>query len=156
MHRIVLYLALAGVFCSAPSVAGQVTGVRVSDGNESVTFALKDYPTVTYTESGVVFTLPDRTVEYPIDSAVEVTFVDLSGITDPQIRAPHFDIGYGEVSVYGLSANETVSVFTCMGKLVMCERASADGALSISIDALPAEPLIIKTDKHSFKFTIRK
>lgn len=156
MNKIALYIALACAMLAPRIVAAQQTGVLVTNGNESVVFVLEDKPTVTYTVSSVVFSTAERTVEYPIESTVTVTFTDCSGAVETEVTTPRFDVGFGEVRASGLTPDETVSIYTCTGKLVLSGRADADGTLSVPADQLPAEPMIIKTYKYAFKFIIRK
>lgn len=156
MNKIALCLTVVCALSLPLDLAAQRTGVLVTDGNESVIFALDDTPTVTYTSSSVVFSTLGRTVEYPVESTVTVTFTDCSGITDKAVPVSHFYVGFGEVRASGLAPDESVRIFTYTGKLVTSQRADADGNMSVSVDRLPTEPLIIKTDKYAFKFIIRK
>lgn len=140
----------------ASDVAAQQTGVLITDGHDSVVFALDDKPTVTYTANSVVFTTVNRTVEYPIENTVTVSFVDKAGADGVAASVARFEVDFGEVRAIGLSPHEAVHVYTCDGRLVLSQSADVDGTCSISVSSLPAETLIFKTVNLAFKFIIRK
>lgn len=155
MRRLTLISTLTGMVMAMPAMGQVPTSILVNDGTEKVVFALDEKPTVTYGASSVTFATATRTVEYALDTTVTVTFVEDAGIAAPTVAAT-FDISGGEIRATGLRANEVVSIYAYDGRLVLTERADSNGAWSVSVDRLPAEPLIVKTEKQAFKFKIQK
>lgn len=129
--------------------------LRITDGSNSITLAFDSEPTVTFSETELVVTAGESTLEYPLTSTVTFDFVDASGVksvTAPDVR---FSFCSSAISVEGLAAGEAVAVYTYGGQMVA--RAVADNGGSCTIDAgtLPRQPLIVKTSKTAYKIILR-
>lgn len=127
--------------------------LRITDGSNSITLAFDSEPTVTFSETALVVTAGESTLEYPLTSTVTFDFVDASGVksvTAPDVR---FSFSSSAISVEGLAAGE--AVYTYGGQMVA--RAVADNGGSCTIDAgtLPRQPLIVKTSKTAYKIILR-
>lgn len=100
--------------------------LRITDGSNSITLAFDSEPTVTFSETALVVTAGESTLEYPLTSTVTFDFVDASGVksvTAPDVR---FSFSSSAISVEGLAAGEAVAVYTYGGQMVA--RAVADTA----------------------------
>lgn len=157
MKRIFFFLSLlAALFWLPASVFGQATCLLITGGSEDLIVSLGDKPEVTFTSESLVLTTATRVAEFPIDSALEFQFIEGSGIADFARPVARFEITAGGVQASGLAPQEPVQVFSLAGRMIVSSQAGEDGSWQISSDALPSEPIIIKTANHSFKAIIRK
>lgn len=143
------------LFASA-NLSAEVTGIQVSDGENSVTFYLGDRPEVSFTDTELIVSAEETVVSYPLTSEVTFEFVDDSGIDRIKNDDVTFFISLSEIAVTGLKPNESVLFFNLSGKLIHSVYADAAGECRVSTDILPKETLIIKTNKSAYKFLIGK
>lgn len=131
------------------------TDLRINDGDNTVVLSFGDKPTVTFTDTTMVITTEEDIIEYPLTSTVTFDFIDGSGIgsiTEPDV---HFTFTQDIISAEGLQSGESVAIYTYDGCLVSMTKADATGYWHISTDGLPHKPLIVRTNKTSYKIIIR-
>lgn len=156
MRRILTYTITLMMLCiTAGKLSAAPRELRITDGSNSITLAFDSEPTVTFSETALVVTAGESTLEYPLTSTVTFDFVDASGVksvTAPDVR---FSFSSSAISVEGLAAGEAVAVYTYGGQMVA--RAVADNGGSCTIDAgtLPRQSLIVKTSKTAYKIILR-
>lgn len=157
MKKTISYLSSITLsLLASASMSAEVTGVRVSDGEESVIFYLEDKPEVTFTTTDLVMETPDHRVEFPMTSTVTFEFTDDSGVDITVQQSVRFNVFDNEVRAQGLTPYESVRIYSYSGKIISSSHADSTGEWSISIELIPSEPVIIRTNKYTYKILTRK
>lgn len=153
-------LGVAGVFAfdlhaddTGASVAANA--VQISDGKESVIFSFDEKPEVSFGEAEIVISSSQRTVVFPMSANLVFTFVDNSGVGELDVESVSFQISGNEILAIGLKSNEQVLFFNMKGELLLASAADSDGKFRLQTDFLPKQPVIVRTDKISYKFLIK-
>lgn len=87
------------------------------------------------------------------DIVINGSYVTINGISTADTQERSVTQGRSYIHLSGLSANETVAVYTAAGELLLTLTASADGQLPISLSSLVKGVNIIKTKHQTFKIT---
>lgn len=129
--------------------------LRITDGDNSITLAFDSEPTVTFSQTALVVTAGESTLEYPLTSKVTFDFVDASSVKSVTSSDVHFSFSSSSINVEGLAAGETVAVYTYGGMMVTKAVADNSGSCTIDAGTLPRQPLIVKTNKTAYKIILR-
>lgn len=148
-------IMLAMSACGFSSYAA-ITGVKVTDGTESVTFQFENRPTVNFTSEKIVVADAHNSVEFPVTSAVKFEFVDSDSAVD-NISEDNLKISFtsGGIEIQGLVAGSDVYVYDISGILLAHSYAGTDGDCFVSTERLPQGCLIVKTSSRTYKILNR-
>lgn len=156
MRRILTYTIMLMMLCiTASKLSAAPRELRITDGNNSMTLAFDSEPTVTFSQTALVVTAGESTLEYPLTSTVTFDFVDASGVESVTVPDVRFSFSSSAISVEGLAAGETVAVYTYGGQMVTRAVADNSGCCTIDAGLLPGQPLIVKTSKTAYKIILR-
>lgn len=138
----------AAVLMSTAVMAEDGVIVKLKDGGE-VGFVFSSKPNVAPGEELTISTADGTVVSYDYAEVRSVSFgeVTVTGVDDVE-TSPSCDVVFrlldGRLTVEGLSAGASVSVYTVGGQLLTTEKQTADGAaLSVPLDARGV--LIVRT-----------
>lgn len=151
--RYIFALMLLGM--AAGEMYAEQTDLRINDGNKTVILSFGKQPTVTFTDTTMVITAEDDTIEYPLTSTVTFDFIGGSGVEAVAEPDVHFTFTPYAITAEGLQPGETVSIYTYEGRLVSMTKADATGYWNMSTDGLPKQPLIVRTNQTAYKIIIR-
>lgn len=156
MRRILTYTITLMMLCiTAGKLSAAPRELRITDGDNSITLAFDSEPTVTFSQTALVVTAGESTLEYPLTSTVTFDFVDASSVKSVTSSDVHFSFSSSSINVEGLAAGETVAVYTYGGMMVAKAVADNSGSCTIDADTLPRQPLIVKTSKTAYKIILR-
>ena len=141
----------------AVSAYAAVTGVRITDGKESVVFSFESTPTVTFEDNVIKVTAEEESAEFPMTAGVTFDFVDSSATDNVERDLPEVRIAITatDVMISGIAPEVLVRVYDVAGTLLTMVNADSEGYWSISKDRLPKTPLIFDTGSQVYKLIIR-
>lgn len=113
-------------------------------------YDMENNPEITYTGSQLIVKSDLVETCYERSQIRKLSFVakEIQKIEDTQTQNFKFRLKANVVTMEGLDANERVRVFGIDGQLLETATASANGMVSISLEARSAGVYIIKADKH--------
>lgn len=155
-HPLIRLALLATILSTGLTTAwADVTGVRITDGEDTVSFSFDSKPTVNFESDVIVISAEDNRVEYPMTSNVTFDFVDLSGVENQASDETRFYFHDGRIEFSRLTAGSYVSLYSMNGQLVWEGMVGTDGLCTVRTMSLPKGAAIVKTNKTAYKILIK-
>ena len=152
------------LFCFSASLfaqKGKTLSVIMNDGT-SVYFLLAEQPYVTFVDDAVriVSSTNEATIERALVNKFEFVDEIPTGIDDVEevedkVAADRFELSDNAIRFEGLAPGCAIRLYSVKGEMLMSDIADNNGALTLSLEALPSGVYLVNYNETTIKFIKR-
>lgn len=147
-----VWLLLILVLLGSKAHAENVQFLQVNLKDRSVSFALAEHPTISYTNNQLHIVTASQAVDFDVPDITDYCFATTeTAIHD--LKQTQDQIHKGLICFSGLPANAAVELYASDGRLALQSKASSSGQVVVDLNQLPKGVYIVRTSNQSFKVT---